>query len=118
MGNELKWLLKEGDGCIFKSCDISLENMPTSHAVSLALVICACSDSAMPLLSRACLCNNSNGECLLLVVQHVLQHKWGGILSRGHTFEGGILSREKHPLNSIGALVHVCLHVASSVLLA
>ena len=33
MGNELKWLLKEGGGCIFESCDISLENMPTSHTV-------------------------------------------------------------------------------------
>ena len=43
MGNELKWLLKEGGGCIFESCDISLENMPTSHAVSLAFDICACS---------------------------------------------------------------------------
>ena len=49
MGDELKWLLKEGGGRIFESCDISLENMPTSHAVSLACVICTCSDSAMPL---------------------------------------------------------------------
>ena len=39
MGDELKWLLNEGVGCIFESCDISHENMPTSHAVSLALVI-------------------------------------------------------------------------------
>ena len=61
---ELKWLLKEEGGCIFQSCDISHENMPTSHAVSLALVICACSDSAMPLLSCTCLCNNSSGACL------------------------------------------------------
>ena len=59
MGDELKWLLKEGGGRIFESCDISLENTPTTHAVSLALVICACSDSAMPLLSCACLLNNS-----------------------------------------------------------
>ena len=50
MGDELKWLLKEGGGCIFESCDISLENMPTSHAVSLALVISTCSSPAMPLL--------------------------------------------------------------------
>ena len=34
MGDELKWLLKKGGGHIFKSCDISLENMPTSQAVS------------------------------------------------------------------------------------
>ena len=55
MGDELKWLLKEGGGRIFESCDISLENTLTSHAVSLALVICTWSDSAMPLLSCACL---------------------------------------------------------------
>ena len=39
--------IKEGVGCIFESCDISLKNMPTSHTVSLALVICACSDSEL-----------------------------------------------------------------------
>ena len=33
MGDELKWLLKEGGGRIFKSCDIFLENTPTSHTV-------------------------------------------------------------------------------------
>ena len=45
MGDEFKWLLKEGDGCIFESC---------AHlTVSLALFVCACSDSAMPLLSCA-----------------------------------------------------------------
>ena len=38
---------------------ISLENSPISHAVSLALFVCACSDSAMPFLSCASLCNNS-----------------------------------------------------------
>ena len=37
MGDELKWLLKEGDGYIFKSCDIALDNTLTSHAVGLAL---------------------------------------------------------------------------------
>ena len=26
LGDELKWLLKEGGGCIVKSCDISIEN--------------------------------------------------------------------------------------------
>ena len=99
MGDELKWLLKEEGGCIFESCDISLENTPTSHAVSLALVICTCSDSAMPLLSCACLCNNSNGAYLpscsffsasCLTQQHVLRHKWVGVLSR-----------EKHPLQQL-----------------
>ena len=46
MGDELQWLLKERGGHIFESCNISLKNTPTSHTVSLALVICACSDSA------------------------------------------------------------------------
>ena len=55
---------KRGGGCIFESCDISLENMPMqSHTVSPALVICTCSDFAMPLLSCACLRNNSK-SCL------------------------------------------------------
>ena len=45
-----------GGGCIF---EMSLQNMPTSRAVSLALFMYACCDSAMPLLSCACLCNNS-----------------------------------------------------------
>ena len=46
-------------GSIFESCDISFKNKPKSHAVSLALVLCACSDSAMPLLLCVCLHNNS-----------------------------------------------------------
>ena len=37
-------------GHIINSCDISLENMPTSHAVSLVQDVYTCSDSAMPLL--------------------------------------------------------------------
>ena len=55
MGNELKSLLKEGGVHISKVVNF-LKNTPTSHAVSLALVMCACSDSAMPLLSFTCLC--------------------------------------------------------------
>ena len=55
MGNEfIKWLLKEGDGHIFESYDISFQNTPTSHAVSLALFMYACIDSAM-FLSCSCL---------------------------------------------------------------
>ena len=61
-GDELKQFLKEGGVGVFSRVVISLENTPTSHTVSLTLVICACSDSAMPLLSRA-LWNNSN-QCL------------------------------------------------------
>ena len=62
MGNEHKWLLKEGVGIFSRqSCDISgdsLENTPTSHAVSLSLVMYACCDPATPLLSCTCLCKN------------------------------------------------------------
>ena len=46
-GDKLMELIKEGGGHIFESCDISLENMPTSHTISLALFMCACSESAM-----------------------------------------------------------------------
>ena len=52
MGDELKWLLKEGGGHIFES---SFENTPNSHAFSPA----ACTDSAMLLLACVCLCNNT-----------------------------------------------------------
>ena len=62
MGDELKWLQKAGGGRIFESCDISLE----IRGVSIALAICAWTDSAMPLLSCACLHNNSSGACLPL----------------------------------------------------
>ena len=40
LGDELKWLLnkgREGGKHIFGSCDISLKNTPTSHAVRLCL---------------------------------------------------------------------------------
>ena len=62
------WAMNISDskkGCVgvFSSCDISLKNTPTSHAVGLALVICACRDSAKPLLSCTCLCSNINGAC-------------------------------------------------------
>ena len=33
MGEEVKWLLKEGGGLIFKCFDISLESMSTLHVV-------------------------------------------------------------------------------------
>ena len=38
--DELKWLLKEGGGYIFESCDICFENTPT-HIVSLAIFMYA-----------------------------------------------------------------------------
>ena len=49
MGDELKWFLKRGGWVYFESCDSSLKYTPTSQAVSLALVMYACSDSAKPL---------------------------------------------------------------------
>ena len=73
MGDELKRLLKEG-GHIFKNCDISLENAHTSHAVSLALVICACSDSAMPLCYKLAYATTANGVCLHLLVPPLAQY--------------------------------------------
>ena len=48
MGDELKELLKERGGRIFESCDT--QNTPTSHTVSLALIIYTCSISAMSLM--------------------------------------------------------------------
>ena len=89
---QANWI-EQKDGCIFESCDISLGNMPTSHAVSLALGMYSCSDSAMPPLSCACLCSNSKwclpsfvnpSPCTVLLLpclKHVLGHKWVGVFS-------------------------------------
>ena len=66
MGNELiKWLLKKGGGHIFESCDISLKNTPTLHAVSLALFMYTYSDLAMPFCHALAY---ANGPCLHLLV--------------------------------------------------
>ena len=46
----------------------SLENTPTSHAVSLALFMHACSDSANMLLCHAL--TYANGFCLHLLLVH------------------------------------------------
>ena len=56
---------KERDGSIFKSCDISLKNTPTSHAVGLGLFMYPCSDSAMPLCHALACAVTENGVCLL-----------------------------------------------------
>ena len=37
-GDELKWLLKAGDGRIFESCHNPLENMSTSHTLHIVSV--------------------------------------------------------------------------------
>ena len=36
MGEEVKWLLKEGGGLIFECFDISLESTPTLHVVYIS----------------------------------------------------------------------------------
>ena len=70
MGDELKELLKEGGGRIFESCDISLENMPTSRAVSLALaVVLQC--LFCHVLAYAI---TANGVCLHLLVPPLAQY--------------------------------------------
>ena len=71
MGDELKELLKKGGECIFKSCDISLKNTPTLHAVSLPIFMYACSDSAMLLFVPLLL--TANGVCLHLLVPPLAQ---------------------------------------------
>ena len=38
VGDELKWLLKAGDGRIFESCHNTLENMSTSHTLHVVSV--------------------------------------------------------------------------------
>ena len=62
MSDELKWLLKEGVG-VFSRVLIFLLKIRPLHTQSSLCVICTCSDFAMPLLSCACLCNNSK-SCL------------------------------------------------------
>ena len=59
-------LLKEGDELIFESCGISPENTPFSNIVSLALLMYACSNSAMLPLSRLAYAITANGVCLCL----------------------------------------------------
>ena len=39
MGEEVKWLLKEGGGLIFECFDISLKNTPTLHVAHPPLII-------------------------------------------------------------------------------
>ena len=65
MGDELKELFKEGDGC---SCDISLKNTPTSHPVSLAPLTYACSDSGMLFCHEFADAITENSVCLYLLV--------------------------------------------------
>ena len=77
MGNELKWLLKVG---VFSRVVIKYAHLTphTSHAVSLHLFAYSFGDSALPLLSCACLHNNSKwylpsfvspSSCIVLLIQ-------------------------------------------------
>lgn len=59
--NTKRWkyaVLKVGEGCNFESCDISLENTPTSHPASLLLLI-LCMPVMILQCLFCCLCNNS-----------------------------------------------------------
>ena len=74
MGDKPKWLLKEGGGHIFKSCDIIFRKYAPTVTVAQFVHVYACSDSAMPLLSHACLCKwclssfVSPSSCTLLLL--------------------------------------------------
>ena len=58
MGDERNWLSKRGvGGGNFQECR---ENADTSHAVSLALFVSACNNSALVLMSCACLSEAHN----------------------------------------------------------
>ena len=59
-------------GVYVVSDDISLKNTPMSYAISLALFMYVCSDSAMPLLSCTCTIT-ANGVCLHLSVPSFVQ---------------------------------------------
>ena len=65
MGDKLKRLLKKGVGVLRVVHGISLENTPTSHVVSLALVMYTYSSFAMPLSSCICLLHaTANSVCV------------------------------------------------------
>ena len=103
MSDERNWLLKMGGWVYFESCDISQENIPILHTVSLALFMCACSDFAMPLLSCTCLCNNSK----LCLPSFVSPSSATVLLLRCFLLNitactvMGILLEEKHPLQEL-----------------
>ena len=84
---------KRGVG-VFSRVVIFLLKIRPPH-MQLVIVMYACSDSAMPLLSRTCLCNNSKW-CLPSFVSSssytvlLLQHKWVGVRLG-----------EKHPLQPL-----------------
>ena len=99
MGNELEWLLKEGGGRIFESCDISLENTPTSHRVSLALLC------TLAVILQCLFCHalgyaiTANGVCLHLLAPPLAQ--CCPLTARSTPKIGAGALREKHPLQQL-----------------
>ena len=82
LGDELKWLLKVGGGKrIFGSCDF-LSKICPPHMLLVTLFVCTCSDSAMPFLSCACLCNNSKWSFVRSIL---LQWKLNSHMMHWHT---------------------------------
>ena len=86
---------REVNGGIFESCDICLENTPTSHAVSLALFVYACSDSALLSLSCACL-SEAHSICILNLLGNLYPANnyplHGHCVKRSHNEHVGVLS--------------------------
>ena len=71
------WLLKEGVGVFLRVVIFPCKICSPHTQVSLALVMCMCSDSAMPLFSRVWLlayATTANGVCLHLLVAPLAQY--------------------------------------------
>lgn len=66
--------LRVGGRCILKIVIFFLKNTLTSHRVSLALLMCVCSGSAMPLLHVLACVITANGVCLHLLVPPLTQY--------------------------------------------
>ena len=66
-------------------CDISLENTPTSHAVSLALFMYKCIDSSMPFYHVLAYTIIANGVCLHFLVSSLAQCFFYSVC--GYTFK-------------------------------
>ena len=115
MGDELKWLQIEGGGCIFKSCNISLENTPTSHAVSLALGITQKQQwcmSAFVLLLLRCFLLNIMGGCTFerKAPFATTSFKKGGWAY----FRGCYAKRIKNYLRIIGKKIQIKMNIPGS----
>jgi len=90
-------LKRDGDGHIFESCDTSLKNTSTSHAVNPDLVMYGCCDSAK-LCHAVAYPLTENDVCLHLLVPplpqyllHALYHKFLRIKQQLHSKGGGLV---------------------------